>query len=173
MLCPQRSYPHRRQRRGEPIVITVEDEGQGITPEHLNRIFDPFSARRGERAMGLGLSIASAAMARINRAISALNRQQAEAKFTLSFPMPHTKPIGEEQHNSTKIPSCRTSVSVTDDDLDNLQSLCAFLQSKGHSVIWASSSPETLKILWRRSHRRRWSPVISECGWSAAGRSHR
>lgn len=130
---------------GEAIVVRVEDEGQGIPPEHLNRIFDPFFSTKGELGTGLGLSIAYAAMARIGGNISAANRLNGGAMFTLSFPLARAKPIRKAEHGSAKILSRR--VLVTDDDPDNLQALCALLESKGHTVIRASSGPQALEIL--------------------------
>lgn len=42
---------------GRYIKITVEDEGEGIPPGHLSKIFDPFFATK-HRSSGLGLAMA-------------------------------------------------------------------------------------------------------------------
>ena len=38
--------------------LTVRDDGKGIEPHDLQRVFDPFVTRREGRGTGLGLSIA-------------------------------------------------------------------------------------------------------------------
>lgn len=47
------------QSRDGWIVIAVRDQGIGIDPNRLPRIFDPFYSRRadGSKGVGLGLSI--------------------------------------------------------------------------------------------------------------------
>jgi len=47
------------ERRGPNVVVSVEDDGCGIEPEHLERIFDPFfTTKRMGEGTGLGLGIA-------------------------------------------------------------------------------------------------------------------
>lgn len=41
------------------IQLNVTDRGQGITPENLNRIFDPFFSTKKEEGRGLGLGLSS------------------------------------------------------------------------------------------------------------------
>ena len=132
-------------REGEAIVVRVEDEGHGIPPEYLNRIFDPFFSTKGERGTGLGLSIADAAMAHMGGTITAANRPQGGAVFTLRFPLAHAKPILKAQQGCAAVQPQR--VLVTDDDPDNLRALGALLESKGHSVITARSGADALEIL--------------------------
>jgi len=46
------------QARDDNIVMAVRDNGRGIPPEHLTRVFDPFfTTRRGSGGTGLGLNI--------------------------------------------------------------------------------------------------------------------
>jgi PAS domain S-box-containing protein len=127
------------------IVIRVEDEGQGIPPENLHRIFNPFFSTKGARGTGLGLSIAYGAMTRIGGTIYAANRPEGGAVFNLSFPLAHATSPRAPLEGSTKVPPRR--VLVTDDDLPNLQAFSDLLESKGHRVIRASSGPEALEIL--------------------------
>lgn len=50
----------RAERHGGEVLFSVADTGQGMTPEHLVRVFDCFWQARptGRRGAGLGLSIA-------------------------------------------------------------------------------------------------------------------
>jgi PAS domain S-box-containing protein len=130
---------------GDVILVQVEDEGQGVREEHLSRIFDPFFSTKGERGTGLGLSIAYAAMARIGGTISAANRAEGGATFTLTFPIAKAKPLRQEQHGSASIRPLR--LLVTDDDQDNLQAFSSVLESRGHTVIKANSGLEALDKL--------------------------
>jgi CheY-like chemotaxis protein len=131
--------------RNDKIIVKVEDEGQGITDENLGRIFDPFFSTKGKDGTGLGLSIASAAMARIGGTISAANRPEGGAVFTLNFPIIRPKPLHNTQDFSSKIAPRR--VLVIDDEPENLQALSALLESKGHTVIRSRSSLEALERL--------------------------
>ena len=46
------------RREGDTVVILVRDNGVGIAPEIMDRIFNPFfTTRPGNRSAGLGLSI--------------------------------------------------------------------------------------------------------------------
>jgi len=133
----------------EAIAVSVEDEGHGIPPEHLNRIFDPFFSTKGERGTGLGLSIAYSTMARIGGSISAGNRIEGGAVFTLKFPIVPPKAIPHAQQCRSEIQPRR--VMVTDDDRNNQQAFRALLESRGHAVITASSGPEALEKLMQEN----------------------
>ena len=93
----------------------------------------------------MGLSITYGAMARIGGSIYAANRPNGGAVFILSFPLAHVVPIRAAREVATKFQPRR--VLVTDDDIPNLQALSDLLESKGHTVIRASSGPEALEIL--------------------------
>jgi signal transduction histidine kinase len=73
-------------------VITVEDEGTGIAEEHLRSIFRPFFTTKGKHGTGLGLSMAYGVMSRAGGSITAANRPEGGALFTLTFPLPGHPP---------------------------------------------------------------------------------
>ena len=127
--------------------MTVEDEGQGIPPEFMGRIFDPFFTTKGERGTGLGLSIAYGAMARLGGSITAANRAEGGAIFTLRFPIAPPTSDSATQVLAQNITPRR--VMVIDDDPDNLEAFSALFESKGHSVKAANSGPGALKELMR------------------------
>ncbi|MCP3100913.1 ATP-binding protein [Myxococcus sp. K15C18031901] len=67
-------------------VVTVEDEGTGIPEEHLRSIFQPFFTTKGQHGTGLGLSMASEVVTRARGTLTAANRPEGGAIFTLSLP---------------------------------------------------------------------------------------
>jgi signal transduction histidine kinase len=74
----------RRQRR---IVITVEDNGQGIAADVLPDIFDAFvTTRLDARGTGLGLTVAAGIVTQHGGTISASNRAEGGACLEVSLP---------------------------------------------------------------------------------------
>ncbi len=75
---------------GERAVIRVDDEGPGIPPEHLERIFDRFFTFRPEDHRrdhdGLGLAIARAVVDGYGGTITASNREEGGARFEIRLP---------------------------------------------------------------------------------------
>jgi len=46
------------RQRDEGVEISVRDKGTGISPENLERVFEPFFSTKGERGTGIGLWVA-------------------------------------------------------------------------------------------------------------------
>lgn len=78
-------------------VVTVEDEGTGIPEEHLRSLFRPFFTTKGKHGTGLGLSMAYGVMSRVGGSITASNRPEGGACFTLCFPLPAQVPAAPPQ----------------------------------------------------------------------------
>lgn len=68
--------------QGERIIISVADDGQGIDPEDLARIFDRFYKGRGGKH-GIGLAIAKTVIEQHGGSLRAENR--GGAVFTVTF----------------------------------------------------------------------------------------
>lgn len=84
------------QRLEEPepgaIAFTIADTGMGIPPEHLSRIFEPFtqvneSYTREHEGAGLGLAIAHRYCQMMGGAIAAESTPQRGSTFTISLPL--------------------------------------------------------------------------------------
>ena len=77
-------HSRRQQRR---IVITVEDNGQGIAADVLPDIFDAFvTTRLDARGTGLGLTVAAGIITQHGGTIAASNRAEGGASLEVSLP---------------------------------------------------------------------------------------
>jgi len=68
------------------VTAEIADNGPGISPELLPRIFDPFVTTKPKgQGTGLGLAVCHSIVAAQGGRISAVNRKRGSA-FTVSFP---------------------------------------------------------------------------------------
>jgi PAS domain S-box-containing protein len=141
------------ERRGDAVVISVKDDGVGISPEMLPRLFEIFS--QGERALersqgglGVGLSLV--------RGLLELHGGRVEAKsdgngqgseFTVHLPLmlgsssnsPSARSGAEESAVAAR---CR--VLIADDARDSADSLAVILAMRGHQAHTAYDGEEAM-----------------------------
>lgn len=67
------------------VRLAVRDDGAGIDPKVMGRIFDPFYTADGARGSGLGLAIASELAERMEGSLT-VRSQPGETVFTLQLP---------------------------------------------------------------------------------------
>lgn len=72
---------------GESVVIRVEDDGTGIDPEILPRLFEPFATTKEEgKGVGLGLAISRAIVDRHHGRIEVQSALGRGTTFTITLP---------------------------------------------------------------------------------------
>lgn len=77
----------RTYRKGENVVIEVEDNGEGIPEELIHRIFEPFfTTKKVGKGTGLGLSISYGLIKDFGGDIHAENGESG-ARFTITLPV--------------------------------------------------------------------------------------
>jgi len=87
------------RRSGDRLQLEVSDEGPGIPPDHLERIFDKFHrVAEGDKrppGTGLGLAICRGFVEALGGTLRAANRADRRgAVFTITLPLP-AKTAGE------------------------------------------------------------------------------
>jgi signal transduction histidine kinase len=83
-------YTRRVRQDDKPwLQLTIEDNGAGIPPEVLPRIFEPFvTSRLDANGTGLGLAVTAGIIDQHGGLIVANNRVEGGAKFEITLPVP-------------------------------------------------------------------------------------
>lgn len=132
-------------------VLTVEDDGPGIPPELLTRIFDPFYTTKPEgEGTGLGLSVTAGIVADHQGKIAALQRPGGGARFVVDLPIREPESIVGEPPAETSAPVPAPTVRhgkilLVDDEPDIRRSISKFLIRSGWEVDLADSGEEGLR----------------------------
>jgi signal transduction histidine kinase len=149
------------------VIMTVADEGTGISSDRLANIFDPFFTTKVTLGSGLGLAGSFGIMSRLGGTIAAANRPERGAIFTLDFPVytdvevnvksEHADPDGSEQTDA----AAKQRILVIDDDVDNLEAMKEALEMRGYEVETAPDGKKGLELLRVSPH---FDSVICDVG---------
>jgi two-component system NtrC family sensor kinase len=100
-IAPQGRVRLRGWEDGGQVHLRIEDDGGGIAPEHLRRVFEPFFTTRGVgQGVGLGLTAAWGIVTRFGGQIDVESEPGRGAAFTIRMPTPPLLP--EDHHGSTE-----------------------------------------------------------------------
>jgi signal transduction histidine kinase len=133
------------EQQGKRVVLKVLDEGNGIPAKDLTKIFDPFFTTKGKRGTGLGLSIARGVLARLGGDITAENRPEGGACFTLSFPVA-THPSRPPPARPPSIPPVGgRHILIVDDDAESLEATRMAMEMEGQHVDIAQNGRDAIE----------------------------
>jgi two-component system sensor histidine kinase KdpD len=100
-------------REGEQVILRVIDQGEGIPPRDLERVFDKFYRANGDGSVsvdrqragtGLGLAICRGFIEAMDGTITAANRTDGPgAIITITLPVPAAEPLPEEPPTRTAV----------------------------------------------------------------------
>jgi CheY-like chemotaxis protein len=152
-------------RNGNQLSITVQDDGVGIRPEALPRIFDPFyTTKRPGGGTGLGLSICMSIIREHGGNIEAEMLPAGGSAFTIYLPaVPDGHPGAVSTSAKTEVSSSKAvrpmaellkgrSVLVLDDEESLRMLLQEGLAAQGLRVDCAATPEEALALLMRSSY---------------------
>lgn len=137
-------------REGGDVVTAIRDNGIGMPPELIERIFEPFE--QGPRStsfagLGLGLAIARSLVALHDGRVSATSDGPGTgSEFRVTLPgLPEADEaagyVGEDKAFSTGL-----KILVVDDNEDALTLIARVLQAAGHDVMTASEGAAALTV---------------------------
>jgi signal transduction histidine kinase len=156
-----RVLSHSRLGVGNYLALSVADEGKGISPAVMERLFEPFfTTREAQSGTGLGLAVVHGVIAEFGGAIDVQSKSGHGARFTIYFPestdiqgvpvpAPVLAPRGAGQ-----------SLLVVDDEPALVALAQEMLSGLGYEPIGFSDSVEALHAV--RAQPERFAAVITD-----------
>lgn len=133
---------------GEYVKITVSDNGPGIDPEIIGRIFDPYFTTRGlASSSGMGLAVVHTIVKHHKGAITVKSKPGKGVAFTLFFPRSDEKPVMEIIPPDEFLTG-REAILFIDDEKSITEMAREALTQLGYRVE-ALSSPEDALALFK------------------------
>ena len=139
-------------RRSAEVSLRVTDTGIGISPELLDRIFEPFiqatsSLERSEGGLGLGLALVRGLVALHGGTVEARSAGPGKgAEFEVVLPLATQGDLALlPRVPEPAAPGARRHVLVVEDNPDNRETLVMLLESFGHEVVVASDGPSGVR----------------------------
>ncbi len=135
--------------KGEYVVLTVADNGEGISATDLERIFEPFYSKKfmGRSGTGLGLAIVWNVMQEHDGYIDVVSGEEG-TRFDLYFPItreeesPVKKDVSIEEFKGNG-----ETVLVVDDDEGQRDIFCSMLRYLGYTPASVKSGEEAVSYL--------------------------
>jgi signal transduction histidine kinase len=130
---------------GHYVTIDVQDDGRGLQPERVQKIFEPLVSTKGP-GRGLGLSTLRDTVEAHRGAVVVHSTLGRGTRIRLLFPTdagPAVPDAGHAEHQAN--PEART-VLVVDDQSDIRKWLAFFLERRGYTVVCACDGVEATEV---------------------------
>lgn len=136
---------------GASVLMSVRDEGIGIAPDSVHRIFQMFAQLDGaaltsEGGLGIGLALVKGLTELHGGRVSARSAGLGQgSEFIAEFPIVAAPPVaGPAQAKPAQGDLVRRKVLIADDNIDAAESLGMLLELGGHEVRMAHQGREAL-----------------------------
>jgi PAS domain S-box-containing protein len=132
---------------GDLVEIAIRDEGTGIPPEHLARIFDPYFTTK-EKGSGLGLATSHSIVTSHGGALRVTSELGRGSTFTIHLPAAVRPPEGPRPHDAPRVER-RLRVLVMDDEQMILDLAGEILRALGHEAEFVGSGEAAIAAYQR------------------------
>jgi CheY-like chemotaxis protein len=156
-----RVLSHSALAAGNYLRLSVADQGEGIQPDVMEHLFEPFFTTRGAQSgTGLGLAVVHGVVAEFGGAIDVQSQPGQGARFTLYLPE-CTETLGTVEHvPSAAIPGSGQRLLVVDDEAELVGMALEMLRGLGYAPEGYIDATAALQAVRERPHQ--FSAVITD-----------
>jgi CheY-like chemotaxis protein/anti-sigma regulatory factor (Ser/Thr protein kinase) len=136
------------------VVLTITDNGTGMTPDVKSRLFDPFFTTKGKGGTGMGMAVSFGIIRRHNGSIDVESEPGRGTTFRISLPVDNdSHPAVEADADSLEaaINEEKITALVVDDETAVREVLREALEAEGCEVLVAESGEMALNIYDKRA----------------------
>jgi len=146
-ITPGGDKPSIDLKYGEYVVLSVRDNGIGMTDNVKERIFEPFFTTREVGAgTGMGLAVLHGIVTAHNGVIDVSSEPGKGSVFKVYFPKIKVRENIENNH-VTSLPTGSETIIFADDEEDIVKMHTRMLEYLGYTVIPAASGEQVLSYL--------------------------
>jgi PAS domain S-box-containing protein len=141
-------------KEGDYVVLTVSDTGTGISPDDIDKIFEPFYTKKkmGRSGTGLGMAVVWGTVKDHSGYIHVESTEGKGTTFTLYFPITRERLPENESHLAIESYSGNgESILIVDDVEEQRKIASGMLKELGYSVVSIPSGEEAVEYL--RTHK--------------------
>lgn len=131
--------------RGAFVALTITDNGKGIDPANLMRVFEPFFSTKENGQAGLGLTQVHSFAQAMGGAVKVTSLVGHGSAFTLLLPKSSVPRMPRE--DGSAVLDLPKAILIVDDTPASLASVCLALEGLIPKIFTASSGMEALGIL--------------------------
>ena len=133
----------------ERVVVSITDNGTGMSQEVKSRLFDPFFTTKGKAGTGMGLAVSFGIIRRHSGTVEVESEPGRGTTFKISLPVASAE-AATPAANSFNVESVSSAdavrVMVVDDESTVRDVLREALEAEGCVVLVADSGEQALKI---------------------------
>lgn len=140
---------------GSYVILTVSDDGEGMLPEIMDHIFEPFyTTKSSSKGTGLGLATVFGIVKQHGGQICVTSEPGHGTTFTIYLPLrqfesesnvvPETCAVWGHHENKT--------ILLVEDNQMVMNMTCELLTEKGYNVLTANSAKEATELIRKHAH---------------------
>jgi CheY-like chemotaxis protein len=137
---------------GKYIKLTINDTGQGINPEIMGKIFDPyFTTKAIGKGSGLGLSLVHGIVKNHRGAITVDSQPGKGTVFTILLPVIEETIVNKRKEKTDALYLGKESILFVDDDESIARMMARMLKKIGYQVEVRTNPVEALALFKEKS----------------------
>lgn len=121
---------------GEFVCLSVSDNGHGIDPKIIDRIFDPyFTTKEAGKGTGMGLAMVHGIVKNHGGGIRVSSELGKGTRFDILFPVINDKVVETSDLSKTASPKGKESILLVDDEEMIADTMKNLLEKLGYNVV--------------------------------------